>query len=282
MALTEENVGHLPSDGSSFFSPGSSESSVIASPAVRLQEAKQLTCRIMRCLDCSREGRRILLSDELYMAVQDAIRLGDSTIHLQGIENLDYWEAKARFCREKLDVVYRDREGFWHPFMSVEIDPEGSEAKEQAEINRIRYRWARKKRYIKKWLATSSPDQQVPLDTVHNHDCLSQRLTSPPPSLCPSETSTLPIPREEVEQSADQIPAVFTPESRSPKRSTPPWTMRADIRVRRDVVKHIYARDFQPKPPKSRRVRRKCREIAPPAHKAVGQCRGGVLELRLP
>ncbi len=173
MALTEENVAKLPSDGSSFSSyypssrgtrtPAASRilnSPVVALPAVlspvaRLEQAKKSAYFYMvRLSRLGVEGRHILRHDELYIAGQDDVRFRRSGSHTKDADNLEYWEAKVQFFREKYEPLYN---AMYPPII---IDPESPSMIRQAEIDRVYFRWARRTRYIEAWLSATIQERK--------------------------------------------------------------------------------------------------------------------------
>ncbi|KAI1347746.1 hypothetical protein F5Y01DRAFT_318387 [Xylaria sp. FL0043] len=168
MALTQENVAKLPSDGSPFFSshsgtitprpptpttpivprPNVAVLSVGASPSVRLRQAKESVYFYMRELwILSVEGYRIVKNSELYMAGKGDVRFRHSKRrgHEQDMDNPDYWEAKARFFQQEFEPLYRARHPKWV------FDPNSAAQLEQDEMDRACFRWERRKKFIEEW-----------------------------------------------------------------------------------------------------------------------------------
>ncbi|KAI3329479.1 hypothetical protein F4824DRAFT_384157 [Ustulina deusta] len=216
MALTEENVAQLPSDGSrfsSFFSSSeSSKSTIVVPPAVRLEEAKKSVLFYMRGLyNCfGAEGRRILRNDELYIAGQNDVRFRDSGSHLHDMDNPDYWEEKERFFHEKYSLLYNAK----YPFPPIVIDPESPSMIRQAEIDRVYFRWARKTRYIEAWISAT---RQELSPRVADNNTSSQRLTPPSTSTSPIETNLPSITRAP----PGEVTVAAKSEPRASKRKRP-------------------------------------------------------------
>ncbi|KAI0432723.1 hypothetical protein F5Y09DRAFT_339458 [Xylaria sp. FL1042] len=217
MALTEENVAKLPSDGSPFYSSYSftSKSSKITSPVVapfivRLQQAKESAYLYMYGLrGLGPEGRRILRDDELYIAGRFDIRFRDRGRHTQDIDNLDFWEAKAVFFREKFQPLYDAK----HP--PIVIDPESPGQIEQTEMDRAYFRWARRKKFIETWISTTGQEHHT--SRIVDSNTPPQRPIPPLNSPCFTTTNLPSVPQTHPEDA----PAAVSTGPRALKRKRP-------------------------------------------------------------
>ncbi|KAI0967923.1 hypothetical protein F4678DRAFT_482662 [Xylaria arbuscula] len=197
MDLTEENVRKLPSDGSFFASsvrdedssnmtppPGARPATILSdmTPSVRLQHAKERVYVYMYGLrQLGAEGYRVIRNDELYLTAERDVRFRDTAKHIQNINNIDYWEAKMRSLQEKFQPL---KDKYYPPFTA---DTESEAQTEQDEIDRAQFRWARRKRNIETWLASTSQEEQPPPRMDSNTS--PQNLTSPTTSTCPAKTN---------------------------------------------------------------------------------------------
>ncbi|KAI1297804.1 hypothetical protein F5Y03DRAFT_409655 [Xylaria venustula] len=196
MALTEENVKKLPSDGSFLARTDYDEDTSNATPnpwtipptvlsdmtpCARLQHAKKRVYEYMFGLcQLGPEGSRFIRNDELYITAERDVQFRDKAKHAQDIDNLDYWESKMQFFQAKFQPL---KDKYYPPFI---YDPESAAQKEQDEIDRAYFRWARRKRNIENWLVTISQEQQPP---KMDSNTSPQNLMSPSISTCPVETN---------------------------------------------------------------------------------------------
>ncbi|KAI1271483.1 hypothetical protein F5Y07DRAFT_382763 [Xylaria sp. FL0933] len=230
MALTQENVAKLPSDGSPFFSshsgtitpkPVSPASTYIprpnivvlsvgASPSVRLRQAKDSVYFYMRQLCIlSVEGHRIVRSSELYMTTAGDVCFRKRCGHEQDMENPDYWEAKARFFQEQFEPLYRAK------YPRFVVDPNGPAAIEQDEMDRACFRWERRKKFIEEWRSVIGEEDTVSQSMDNN----SPPQLPMPHSISPCYTKSIPsIPQTHLEEAP--VAVATAPKGLKRKRSS--------------------------------------------------------------